>query len=192
VTANHSHQFLAIARIIRPWGRRGEVIAEGITDFPERFSTLRRAYLENPQQQPSPVVLEEAWPHKGRIVLKLAGVESITAASHLRNRHVLIPFEQRMQLPEDSYYWSELVGCFVVLVSDHSTNIGRVTAVEPTAGVPLLHVARNVSGRRELLIPFARAICTRIDRGARLIEIDPPEDLLNLNDDPGRPPDEVA
>ena len=181
------NQFLAIARIIRPQGRCGEVIAEQLTDFPERFGGLRNVYLEAAEQPPTSMLLQSAWQHKGRIVLKFAGIESIEAASRLRNRHVLIPFEERVPLPEDSYYWSELVGCRIVLSAHNRVagveEIGTITAVEPTGGVALLHVARDARGKGELLIPFARAICKHIDPAARRIEIDPPEDLLGLNDD---------
>lgn len=55
-------------------------------------------------------------------------------------------------------------------------------AVEPTAGVPLLHIERGASGRQEILIPLAEEICTKVDPEAKLITIDPPEDLLELND----------
>jgi 16S rRNA processing protein RimM len=176
-------QFLAVAVIIRPQGRSGEVIAELATDFPDRLSTLRSVYLETPGQSPSPALIENVWNHKGRIVLKFGGVDTIDAASHLRGRHVLIPFEKRSPLPENTYYWSELVGCRVVLRSPRpGGELGTVTAVEPTGGVALLHVLPDASGKDEVLIPFAQAICTRIDMKARMIEIDPPEDLLKLND----------
>jgi 16S rRNA processing protein RimM len=181
VAENQSSRFLAVARIIRSQGRRGEVIAERITDFPGRFSSLKDVYLETPEQSPSHVFLESSWHHKGRIVLKFAGIDSIDAASRLRGRHVLVPFEQRVPLPENSYYWSDLVGCRVALSSREPAEIGTVTAVEPTGGVPLLHVARDGSSKDELLIPFASAICKRIDPEAKRIEVDPPEDLLELN-----------
>jgi 16S rRNA processing protein RimM len=185
VAENEPSRFLAVARITRPQGRRGEVIAELASDFPDRFSALKSVYLENDGQAPSPVLLEDTWKHKGRIVLKFAGVNTIEAASRLRGRHVLIPFQDRTPLPEDSYYWSELVGCRVVLTADQRRDqLGTVTGVEPTGGVTLLHVAPNASGKNELLIPFARAICKRIDPEAKTIEIDPPEDLLTLNENP--------
>lgn len=179
-------QFLAIARIVKPQGRRGEVIAELATDFPDRFNALRNVYLENPGKSPFPALLENVWKHKSRIVLKFAGIDTIEAASHLRGALVLIPSSERVDLPENSYYWSELVGCRVVLSSPKpASRIGTVTAVEPTGGVALLHVAPDASGKKEVLVPFTRAICKRIDTQSRTIEIDPPEDLLNLNDESG-------
>jgi 16S rRNA processing protein RimM len=175
-------RFIAIARIVRPQGRRGEVIGEILTDFPARFQDLCRAFLENPGHAPDPVAVERVWLHKGRVVLKFSGVDSIASASRLRGRHVLIPCEERAPLPPHQYYLWELKGCRVVTEQEGTQNeIGMVTDVERTGGVDLLHVVRHRRGRREVLIPLAQAICTRIDIQAKTIVVDPPEDLLELN-----------
>jgi len=171
--------YLAVARITKPQGRRGEVSAEILTDFPERFTAEGEVYLEAPDGKPEKVAIESAWPHKGRIILKFAGVESIRAAEELRGRHVLIRKEQRVPLTEGHYYFWELEGCRVVRRAASGTvEVGRVTSVEPTPGVALLHVS-TVKG--EVLIPLADDICTRIDPAAKTIWIEPPEELLDLN-----------
>jgi 16S rRNA processing protein RimM len=172
-------RFLAVARLVRPQGRRGEVLAELLTDGCERFRCLREVFLEEPGKAPRPVRLENTWPHKGRLVMKLSGVDSIDGASQLRGRYVLIPAEERMTLPPHQYYLWELEGCRVVREGPgRQTEVGTVTRVEPTGGVDLLHVA---TAEGEVLIPLAQAICTRIDTESRTIVIDPPEDLLGLN-----------
>ncbi|MGH9444386.1 MAG: ribosome maturation factor RimM [Terriglobia bacterium] len=173
-------EFLAIARIVRPWGRHGEVAVEVMTDFPERFTEPVGVYLESANHHPEPVRMENAWEHKGRMVLKLAGVDSIEAAGRLRGRHLLIASADRAVLPENSYYWPDLVGCRVVRGSpESSSEIGIVTEVEPTGGVALLHVARP--NEAEALVPLAQAICKQIDIQAKKIVIDPPGGLLALN-----------
>ena len=184
-------QFLAIARILRPQGRNGEVAAEILTDFPQRFVNLRRAYLDRPGALPEPVAVESAWPHKGRIILKLSGVHSIPEAVLLRGLHVLVPRQERVSLAAHQYYVWELTGCRVVReLQGTPSEVGTVTEVEQTGGTCLLHLAahdgRGGSDRgsgkpKDLLIPFAQAICTRIDPEAKIIVIDPPEDLLDLN-----------
>ena len=172
-------KFLAVARIVRPQGRRGEVVAEILTDFPQRFAELRRAYLENPGSPPEPARVESVWPHKGRVVLKFSGVDSIDQANRLRGVHVLIPREERMLLPAHQYYVWELKGCRVVTQRQGvASELGTVTDVEPTGGVDLLHVA---TPRGEVLIPLVQDICRQIDTVAKTIVIDPPEDLLELN-----------
>jgi 16S rRNA processing protein RimM len=172
-------KFLAIARIVKPQGRRGEVAAEVLTDFPARFDGVRQVFLESPDRQPEPAKVETAFAHKGRIILKFAGVDSIDEANRLRNLHVLIRHEERMELPAHHYYVSDLVGCRVITEQGERSELGTVTEVEPTGGVDLLHV-RGPDGR-ELLIPLAEAVCTRINPEGKLIVVEPPEALLDLN-----------
>jgi 16S rRNA processing protein RimM len=172
-------QYLAIARIVRPQGRKGEVAAEILTDFPARFEKLQSAFLEASGEAPRPVMVEFAWPHKGRMILKFVGIDSLEGAARLRGVHVFVPLEQRVPLPPHHYYLWELRGCRV-LWERQEREIGVVADVEPTGGVPVLHVARG-DGKSEVLIPLAQDICTRIDPEAKIIAIDPPEDLLELN-----------
>jgi len=172
-------RFLAVARVVRPQGRRGEVLAERLTDFSARFKELREVFLENPGTAPQPIKVEHVWPHKGRVVIKFSGVDSISGASSLKGRHLLILAEDRMPLPASHYYLWELEGCRVVTErSGRQVEVGTVTDIEPTGGVDVLHVA---TPHGEVLIPLAQAICTKIDTQARTILIDPPEDLLDIN-----------
>ena len=172
-------RFLAVARVVRPQGRRGEVLAEPLTDFSARFQRLRQVFLEYPEKAPQPIKVENVWSHKGRVVIKFSGIDSIASASCLKGRHVLIPAEERIPLPPNHYYLWELQGCRVVTERQGGrVEVGTVTDIEPTGGVDVLHVATS---RGEVLIPLAQAICTKIDTQARTILIDPPEDLLDLN-----------
>jgi 16S rRNA processing protein RimM len=174
-------RFVAIARVLRPQGRKGEVLAEILTDFPSRFERLQRAFLDEPGHQPRAATIEHAWLHKGKVVLKFAGAGSIDDAETLRGRLVLVPDEEKAALAANQYYLSQLEGCQVVAErAGTRTPLGIVTEVERTGGADLLHV---VDGSHELLIPFVRAICKVIDPDSRLIVIDPPEDLLDLNRD---------
>ena len=172
-------RFLAIARVIRPQGRRGELLVEPLTDFPARLQGIRQVFVENPGAAPRSAEVESVWPHKGRMVIKLSGVDGISSAAELKGRHVLIPAEDRMPLPPDHYYLWELLGCRVVTERQgRRAELGTVTDIEPTGGVDVLHVA---TPRGEVLIPLAQAICTTIDTQARTILIEPPDDLLDLN-----------
>jgi 16S rRNA processing protein RimM len=182
LTSKEAGPFLAIGRIVKTQGRRGEILAEVLTDFPARFQGLRKAFLGTGSLPPRPAEVENTWPHKGRMVVKFLGVDSITEAERLVGLHILIPQEERMQLPSHHYYVWELKGCRVV--REHQgvrEEVGTVTEVESTGGVDLLHVSRPGGGGGEVLIPLAQAICTRIDPEAKTIVIDPPADLLELN-----------
>ena len=181
-TLKRPDAYLAVARIVKTQGRRGEVAAEILTDFPRRFEQLRRVGLGVPEGAPESFELENAWFHKGRVILKFAGVDSISDAERLRGKYVLIPESQRVVLPAGTFYLWELAGCRVLRKTGADTEeVGKVTEVERTGGAALLHVEGLRDPKRELLIPLAAAICTRIDAEAREIWIEPPEDLLDLN-----------
>ena len=175
--------FIAIGQVVRPQGRKGEVLAEILTDFPSRFEGLQRVFLDDPGGNPRAVPVEHTWLHKGSVVLKFAGVGSIDEAETLRGRYVLVPEEEKVKLSANQYYLWELTGCQVVVESGGTRRpLGTVTEVERTAGVDLLHVSDD---SHEVLVPFVQAICKVVDPEARLIVIDPPEDLLDLNWDQG-------
>lgn len=175
-----------MARILRPRGRAGEVIAEVLTDFPDRFNNLRRVFVENRGATPQPAEVADVWWHQGRLILRFAGIDSISKADELRGRLVLVPRKERVAPGERRYYLSDIVGCTVL--DRRGSPLGEVLAIEPTGGVDLLRIRRaKEAGRKdsandELLIPFAEDICTEIDLQTRRIVINPPEGLLELND----------
>lgn len=171
--------FVVVARIARPQGRRGEVVAEILTDFPDRLVDLESVFLRGATGTTEPAQVEDAWFHKGRIVIKFAGVDSIDQAELLRDLEVLIPQSERAPLGEHQYWVSDLEGCAVLLERDGATTeVGRVVGVDAAGGAHLLRVE---STRGEVLIPLAQEICTRIDTESKVIVINPPEDLLELN-----------
>ena len=99
--------------MLRPQGRRGEVLAELHTDFPERFAERRELSGLAPNGSRRELQLEEHWFHKGGVVLKFAGVDSISDAEQLAGFELQVPHEQRAELEAGSAYVSEIVGCDV-------------------------------------------------------------------------------
>lgn len=111
----------------------------------------------------------------GRAVVEIEGVETIEMAETLRDGTMLRERASSMPPPEGSFYAQDLLGLQVVTVGGES--LGRVAEIRETGGTDLLVVP---SGGREILIPFARAICTEIDLAGGRIVVDPPEGLLDL------------
>jgi 16S rRNA processing protein RimM len=161
---------VAIAEVVRPRGVRGEVLAEPLSSFPERYAALERVLVGSRELR-----VEKLWWHDRRLVLKLAGVDSPEQAESLRGALVEVPEAERWPLPAGRYYESDLVGCRVF--AGGNREVGRVTAVEDAGEVSLLLVAWPGGEAR---IPLVPAICPRVDVAARRIEIDPPEGLLEL------------
>lgn len=176
-------ELYAIAKIVRPRGFKGEVIADVLTDFPERFTERQRELGDVravwPNGEVSPVEIENAWFHKGRVVLKLAGCESEETAESYREVVLAISRDQLSKLPADTWYQADLIGCDVLNGGDR---IGSVERVLEYGAAPLLVVRTDGAGTsgRELLIPLTRSICKEIDVEQKRITIDPPEGLLEL------------
>ena len=115
-----------------------------------------------------------------QVILKFAGVGSISEAEQLVGDDVMIPSAERQQLPGGMYYLGDLLGCRVI---NYEQEIGHVADWEDTGGGLLLHVEPidKAAAGDEILIPFAEEICSKIDVAARVIEVRLPEGLLGLN-----------
>jgi 16S rRNA processing protein RimM len=169
-----------LARLVRPQGRRGEVLADVLTDFPDRFADRKRLYLVPSETSPSFVreaSLENHWLHKGRVVLKFAGIDSITDAETLRGLLVAIPASERAKLSDDSIYIGDLIGCEVFDVSTAARNVGVVTDVDREAAV----LSVKTTSGEEALIPFAKAYLVTMDLAGKRIEMRLPAGLLDIN-----------
>lgn len=192
-------RWVMVARVLRPRGNRGEVVAELLTDFPERFSNLKQLWLSKDEGEPQAVQLRNFWidrNHPGMGVFHFADCETIPEAEKLRGREVLLPFEDRVDLPAGKYFVSDLIGCTVFEAGETESKLtspacaleeaprvlGTVRDVyfpgEAVAGTPLLQVE---TPKGELMIPLAEDICTQIQVRARRIEVRLPEGLSELN-----------
>jgi 16S rRNA processing protein RimM len=179
-----SAAWVLLARIVRPQGRRGEVLADIFTDFPQHFAERKRLFLRPPTGAMRETSVESHWLHKGRVVLKFAQVDSIADADHLRGFEVVIPREERMPLEGDAVYVSDLLGVRVVDVSGGGAqDAGEITDVEPEGAGPAMLVIRTPAGD-ELLIPFVRAYLRNIDLEAKRMEMELPLGLLAVQAEP--------
>jgi 16S rRNA processing protein RimM len=150
---------VAIGVVIKPQGRKGEVAVEPLSDRPERFPSLRAAWLPDGAGGARRVAVESCWPHKGRFVLKLAGTDSIDQAELLRGQELRIGEDELEALPEGSYYHHQLRGLRVEVAG--GADLGRVDEIMETgAGAPVL-VVRGARG--ETLIPLAQEFVQRVD-----------------------------
>lgn len=181
-----------LARIRKYQGRKGEVLAEILTDFPEKFAERKRIWLlSGPglQREGAAVTAREAelvshWLHKGGttrdVVLHFAGVNSINEAEALRGMVVAIPREERVPLAEDEVYVGDLIGCELIDVSAQpGRKVGVIEDVDRDAGpVALLVVGGEASD--EILVPFAKAYLRRVDLEGKRVEMALPEGLIEV------------
>jgi 16S rRNA processing protein RimM len=176
-----------LAHLVRPQGRHGEILADILTDFPERFSERKRLFLVPAETSrnaaakkdpPREILVERHWLHKGRIVFKFAGIDSISEAEALRGLDVAIPASERAELTDGAVYISDLMGCEVVnLASEPGAIVGRVLNVDREAALLVV----EDTNRAEILIPFVQAYVAKIDLDAKRIEMRLPPGLLDIN-----------
>jgi 16S rRNA processing protein RimM len=190
-----SNDWVVLAQLLRPQGRKGELLAELLTDFPERFDERCRVYLATANFTGSSAEAKEAevsayWlplgKNQGRIVLKFAGIDSISDAEKLAGLEVIVPREERLPLDEEANYISDLVGCTVYdgampvgVIEDvqFATTPDGLRRLEETA--PMLVVTSGE--REELLIPFVKDFVVAVDVAGKRVEMVLPEGLLDVN-----------
>ena len=161
---------VAIGRVVKPQGRKGEVLVQPLSDRPDRFPGLRSAYVAAPGGGSRAVTVQSCWPHKGRFVLKLEGVDSIDEAEAYRGLELRIGEEELAVLPEGSYYHHQLKGLRVEDEKGKSLGVAA-DLLETGAGSPVV-VVRGAAG--ELLIPLAEGFVRRVDLpGGRMVVMAP-------------------
>ena len=186
--------WLVLAHLLRPQGRKGEVLAELLTDFPERFKDRTRVFLApadfrgSPEEARSAEIVAWWLPvgrNMGRIVLSFSGVESIADAERLSGLDVLLPTVERAELTADEIYIDDLIGCTLF---DGEVRVGWVRDVQFPASpdgkrrladaAPLLIVEGEAG---EALIPLTKEFLVQLDVNQKLILMKLPEGLVDLN-----------
>lgn len=165
--------------MVKTQGRRGEVAGEIYSNLPGRF-TVGMKLLALPREADGlrrELEVEELWPHKGLLVLKFAGVDSISDAEALVGSELQVPRSQRSPLEAGWNYVSDLVGCSVL---DHDREIGRIEDVQFGAGEAPLLIVRDAKARL-VEVPFAEAYLDRMDVGRKQVCMNLPEGLLEVN-----------
>jgi 16S rRNA processing protein RimM len=168
--------FITLARVVKTQGRHGEVAVELHTDIPGRLHAGMRILALADVGSRRELKVEDTWPHKEWLVLKFAGVDSISDAEVLVGSELQVPQSERAELEAGAAYVSDLVGCAIF---DRGREVGRVSDVRFGAGeAPLLVVG---SGKNELEIPYTQEFLVNADLEHKRIEMNLPEGLLEVN-----------
>ncbi|MDE1175223.1 MAG: ribosome maturation factor RimM [Edaphobacter sp.] len=191
---SRSNSWTVLARLLRPQGRKGEILADLLTDFPESIAGRTGLFLipENfagsSEEVRSIQVLSSWLPvgrNRGRVVLQLEGIDSIHAAEILAGLDLAVLEEERIALNDDASYVSDLVGCEVF---DGDQRIGTVADIQFPASstgirledIPSLLEVRSESDQ-EILIPFVKAYLVSLDLPGRRIALRLPPGLVEVN-----------
>jgi 16S rRNA processing protein RimM len=174
-----SGEFVTLARVIKTQGRRGEVASEIFSDIPDRFvAGMKLLALSREADSPRrELEVEALWPHKGLLVLKFAGVDSISEAQALVGCELQVPGDQRSELRPGWIYVSDLIGCSLF---DRDREIGQIEQVQFGTGEAPLLIVREAGGKL-LDIPFAEAYLDRVDVQRMQVRMKLPDGLLDVN-----------
>jgi 16S rRNA processing protein RimM len=170
--------FITLARVVKTQGRHGEVAAEVHSDVPERFTEgMQLRALDRSAESRREVEIESLWPHKGLLVLKFRGVDSMSDAEALIGSELQVPHGERAALEQGWNFVSDLVGCTLF---DHGQQVGRIEDIQFGAGeAPLLIVAGSAGQKFD--VPFAEAYLERVDVAERQVRMNLPEGMLEIN-----------
>jgi 16S rRNA processing protein RimM len=178
VSAESSGEFITLARVVKTQGRHGEVAAEMHTDVPGRFAAGMKLFaLPKSQESRRELEVEDLWPHKGLVVLKFRGVDSMSDAELLIGSELQVPSAERADLEAGWTYVSDLIGCKVL---DHGREIGQIEDVQFGAGEAPLLIVANKAGKK-FDVPFAEAYVEAIDTARRQVRMTLPEGMLEVN-----------
>ena len=160
--------YVAVGRVVRPWGLRGDVKVESLTDFPERFEPGAPLWVGGVER-----TVERSRSQKGDLYVKLSGVDGPEAAEALRGRLLEVPESELRELPEGDYYHHDLRGLSVR--TGAGDELGTVTDILEGGGNAVLVVR---GGRGEVLLPFIEDVIRHVDLSGRRIEVELMEGLL--------------
>lgn len=176
--SDQSPEFVTLARVVKTQGRVGEVAAEVHSDVPHRFAAgMKLSALDKTGKSRREVQIEDLWPHKGLLVFKFEGIDSISDAEALIGSELQVPRRERAQLEAGWSYVSDLVGCEVF---DHGRPIGRIEDVQFGAGEASLLIVEGAGGKK-YDVPFAEAYVEGVDLGGKQLRMKLPEALLEIN-----------
>ena len=169
-------QFVSVAKITRTHGIRGEVTAILLTDFPDRFRLLRKVHLYSDAVSGWEEIERYRF-HKDRVILKFTGRERPHEVNDLLGCDVQIPESDRIELPADTYFDSDLLNCQVF---DGERSIGKVVDLLK-AGADCVNLVIETSDGREIMVPLVNAFVRQVDVGAARISVELPPGLEELS-----------
>ncbi|HZU12769.1 MAG TPA: ribosome maturation factor RimM [Chloroflexota bacterium] len=152
-------EWMLIGRVVGPFGIRGEMKVEPLTDFPQRFRSITEVYVGTARTKREIVSARQ---HKGLILLRLDGVETPEQVKDLANPEIFVPRAEAAPLPQGHFYLDDALGLDVV--TEDGRDVGTVRDVIRT-GSNDVFVVRGADG--DVLVPVTRNAVVELDFSAR-------------------------
>ena len=194
-------QWAAVAVLLRPQGRRGELLADPLTDLPELFAAGHHVWIapptaDAPALDAAPLTLEEHWfptgRNAGRVVLKLSGCDSISAAEQLAHHQLFVPATDLPALEDGAFFVGDLIGCQlfngeslagVITAVEFATTPDGNSRLEGAAPLLAVDLPNAAPDAEPTLVPFVQDWIVSIDLAAKRIVMNLPAGLLIAEDE---------
>jgi 16S rRNA processing protein RimM len=161
-----SGMLITIGKVLKPFGLKGEMKIESLTDFPERFKELGRVSLVSPAGKELACTVTSVRYANDVPFLTFSGYDSPEKAKTLNGWFVKVPREEVVPLQEGSYYWFELIGMEVF--SEEGETLGTITDIFETGSNDVYVMKR---GGQEVYLPATREIIKQVDVAAKKMVI---------------------
>lgn len=180
--SDSSKDFVVVGEVSKPHGVKGEVRVLSHADSPSLFAGLAEVYLATGRRRPRRYKIETMRPHKGFVLLTLAGVVDRNAAEELRGTEVLMPKANLPEPGEDELYMHEVLGLEVRLVD--GAVLGKVEDFDIRGDSEVWTVSG--SDGKEILLPVAEEFVVEVNTEAGYVVMEPPPGLVDLYLEPGK------
>ncbi|MGQ9523657.1 MAG: ribosome maturation factor RimM [Armatimonadota bacterium] len=164
---------VVIGKVVSPFGNKGELKVLPLTDFPDRFLRMEQVRLSLPDGTERTAATVGARLHNGFVLLKIEGCATISDAEALRDAHIVVPAEERMPLPQDSYYVDDIVGLRVI--TEDGTDVGVIRDVYQGP-------ANDAYDTGRYLIPALKQVVLKVDLRAGIMVIRPIPGMLDSDE----------
>lgn len=161
---------IEIGKIVNTHGLKGTLKVQPWADYPEIFEEIPRVFHNNKEYEIVSVSYQ-----KNLVLLNLSGITSLNDAEPLKNSIIYAERDDMDELPDDTYYIADLIGCTII---ENNTEIGIVSDVIATGGVDLYEIKRK--GDKPLYLPAAKENILNVDTEQKIILVKIPEGLLDL------------
>lgn len=157
---------LAVGMIVKPFGVRGEVIVQPMTDSPSRFRKLNAVWVGENSASAHQLAVEKAIPAARGIRMKLKGIDDRTAAERTRGQLLFVDQANQVHPSAGRYFVHDVIG--LAVREEEGIDLGTITDVlhYPASDVYV------VRGRRgEVQIPAVKEFVKAIDLETRIMTV---------------------
>jgi 16S rRNA processing protein RimM len=167
--ASGEPEFLAVGKIVRPHGIKGDLTMKLMTDFPERLRPGRTVYFGEEHQ---PFQIVTARPHGATYLMKFKGIENREDAATYGGLIVYVQTQKIPRLPAGEYYFHQLLG--LTVVDEQGQILGTLDSILETRANDV-YIIKTPDGSDLLLPAVENEVILGVDLERREIRVRPPE-----------------